>query len=107
MLSPDASWVLDSRLQELSKEQKRGLAPLCPDFVVELMSPSDRLAKVKAKMREWTENGALLGWLLDPDYRTAYVYRPGVEKVVERERLVGEGPVEGLVLDLTSIWAGI
>lgn len=50
---------------------------MCPDFVVELMSFSDRLAKVKAKMREWMDNGTQLGWLLDPDHRVAYIYRPG------------------------------
>ncbi len=60
-LSPDASWVLKSRLDTFSKEQKKRFLPLCPDFVVELTSPTDRLNKVKAKMREWIENGAALG----------------------------------------------
>ena len=76
-LSPDASWVLKSRLDRFSKEQLKRFLPLCPDFVVELISPTDRLPRVKAKMREWIENGAQLGWLIDADRRTIYVYRPG------------------------------
>ena len=107
--SPDASWVLQSRITTLTKEQKRKFPPLCPDFVVELMSPSDRLSKAKAKMQEWIDNGVQLGWLLDPDHRTAYIYRSGCEpeQVVNPERLVGEGPVAGFVLELANIWAGL
>ena len=104
--SPDASWVERSRLAALTREQKRKFLPLCPDFVVELTSPSDRLPQVQAKMREWMENGAKLGWLLDADNRTAYVYRPGrePERLIAPDRLVGEPPVEGFVLELAEIW---
>jgi Uma2 family endonuclease len=107
--SPDASWVLRSRLDKLTRDEKRKFPRLCPDFVVELMSPSDRLPKLKAKMREWMENGAQLGWLLDPDRRTAYIYRPGrePERLLNPERLAGAGPVTGFVLDLPEIWAGL
>jgi Uma2 family endonuclease len=107
--SPDASWVLKSRLAGLSREQKRKFPPLCPDFVVELMSPSDRLSKAKAKMQEWIDNGAQLGWLLDPDHRTAYIYRPDrePEQIKNPERLAGEGPVTTFVLELGVIWAGL
>jgi Uma2 family endonuclease len=89
--SPDASWVLR------------------PDFVIELMSPSDRLRKAKAKMQDWIVNGVQLGWLLDPDHRTAYIYRPGCkpEQVVNPERLIGEGLVAGFVLELAKVWAGL
>jgi len=105
--APDASWVLQSRLDRLTRDEKRKFPHLCPDFVIELMSPSDRLAKVKAKMGEWTANGAQLGWLLDPDHRTVYIYRPGrePEQLVNPERLAGEGPVLGFVLELAGIWA--
>jgi Uma2 family endonuclease len=105
--SPDASWVLRSRLDKLTRDEKRKFPRLCPDFVVELMSPSDRLSKAKVKMREWIENGAQLGWLLDPDRRTAYIYRPGrePEQLVNPERLTGDGPVTGFVLVLAGIWA--
>jgi|HubBroStandDraft_1064217.scaffolds.fasta_scaffold04321_6 Uma2 family endonuclease len=105
--SPDTSWVLRSRLSELTREEQRKFLRLCPDFVVELMSPSDRLSKLKAKMREWIENGAQLGWLLDPDRRTVYIYRPDCEpeQLVNPERLAGEGPVAGFVLVLADVWA--
>ena len=107
--SPDASWVLCSRLNTLTKEQKRRFLPLCPDFVVELISPSDRLPKAKAKMQEWIANGVQLGWLLDPDQCTTYIYRPDrePEQFVNPERLIGEGPVAGFVLELADIWAGL
>jgi Uma2 family endonuclease len=108
-LSPDASWVLKDRLAMLTKEQKRRFLPLCPDFVVELTSPSDRLNKVKSKMREWIDNGAALGWLIDADRRTVYVYRPGTEpeKLVDVDHIDGEGPVDGFRLDLSDIWQSL
>jgi Uma2 family endonuclease len=104
--SPDASWVLRSRLATLTPEQKKKFPPLCPDFVVELRSPSDRLRQVQAKMREWMDNGAKLGWLIDPDARTVYVYRPGqtTERLVGLHRVEGESPVDGFVLEMTGIW---
>ncbi len=104
--SPDASWVERSRLARLTRAQKRKFLPLCPDFVVELTSPTHRLRAVQKKMREWVENGAQLAWLLDTDNRTAYIYRPGrePERLVAPKRLVGEVPVKGFVLDLTEIW---
>lgn len=76
-LSPDAAWVSNERLSKLSKEQRRKFLPVCPEFVIEVMSPSDRLPAAKRKMTEWMENGALLGWLIDADHGTAYVYRSG------------------------------
>jgi Uma2 family endonuclease len=107
--SPDASWVLRSRLDKLTKSQKRKFLRLCPDFVVELTSPTDRLKQVKTKMREWMENGAQLAWLLDPDRTTAYIYRPGQEpeELVNPPKLAGESPVKGFTLNLTDIWAGL
>jgi len=106
--SPDASWVLKSRIDRLTKKEKTRFPPLCPDFVVELVSPSDRLSKVKAKMREWMENGAALGWLIDPDTRTVCIYRPGqdAEELVNVDHVLGEGPVEGFRLELADIWEG-
>lgn len=108
-LSPDASWVLKSRLAQLSKEQLKRFLPLCPDFVVELTSPTDRLPRVKAKMLEWIENGAQLGWLIDADRRTIYVYRPQrePEELLDVDKIAGVGPVEGFVLELSDIWRGL
>jgi Uma2 family endonuclease len=107
--SPDAAWVLRSRLSAFTKEEKGKFLHLCPDFVVELKSPSDRLSRQKTKMQEWVENGAQLGWLIDADKRTVYVYRPGKtpEELVNRDSVAGEGPVEGFVLELGAIWEGL
>jgi len=78
VLSPDASWTLNSRRNAIPREQRRRFPRLVPDFVVEVMSPSDRLADAQDKMRAWMANGAQLGWLLDMDRDTVHVYRPGV-----------------------------
>jgi Uma2 family endonuclease len=82
---------------------------LCPDFVVELRSPSDRVPALKAKMEEWIENGAQLGWLIDADQRTVCVYRPGrpVEELKGLDHVVVEGPVDGFRLEIDAIWEGV
>jgi len=100
---------LKSRVARFSKEQVKRFPALCPDFVVELTSPSDRLSRVKAKMRQWIENGAQLGWLIDADRRAIYIYRPGLEpeQQVDVDTISGEGPVEGFVLELGDIWRGL
>lgn len=107
--APDASWVANTRIAKLTANQKRKFPRLCPDFVIELTSPSDRLRAVQRKMGEWIENGAQLGWLLHADRRTAYVYRPGKdpEKLVDPARLKGQGPVAGFVLELSNIWGNL
>jgi Uma2 family endonuclease len=76
---------------------------------VELISPADRLPKAQAKMRQWIDNGATLGWLIDADRRTAYVYRPGreSEELVNIDHLSGERTVEGFRLELGEIWRGL
>jgi Uma2 family endonuclease len=108
-LSPDAAWVSKDRLSRLSKEEKRVFAHLVPEFVVEVMSPSDRLAAAKRKMRLWMTNGVELGWLIDGDARHIYVYRGTSEArvVAEAEAIAGEGPVDGFVLQLAEIWEGL
>jgi Uma2 family endonuclease len=107
--APDASWVANARLDQCTMEEKARFPHLCPDFVVELISPSDRLPKVKAKMREWMENGASLGWLIDPDRRAVAIYRPGrdAEELLDVDPVDGEGPVEGFRLELARIWQGV
>ncbi|MEO7650080.1 MAG: Uma2 family endonuclease [Bryobacteraceae bacterium] len=108
-LSPDASWVSKSRLEQFTKEQKRRFLPLCPDFVIELLSPSDRLKTVKAKMEEWIDNGVDLGWLIDADSKTVYIYRPGQPptELAGAGEIVDEGPVAGFRLDLRDVWQGV
>jgi Uma2 family endonuclease len=105
--SPDASWVLRGRLTRFTKEEKEKFLHLCPDFVVELMSPSDRLPK--ARMQEWIDNGAQLAWLIHPKKRTVHIYRPGrePEELVDLDSVAGEGPVAGFVLELKAIWEGV
>ena len=107
--SPDASWVLKSRLASLTKQQKKRFVNLCPDFVVELKSPSDRLSALKSKMAEWIANGAQLGWLIAPEKRTVYVYRPErpAEELSDIAFVDGEGPVAGFRLELADIWQGL
>jgi Uma2 family endonuclease len=96
-------------LAQFTKDQKRRFLYLCPDFVIELMSPSDRLSKAQSKMRQWIENGAALAWLIDADQRTVYIYRPGREPelLVGPDHINGEGPVAGFRLELSDIWRGL
>lgn len=107
MRSPDASWVLRSRLADLTSEAKERFLPLCPDFVVELRSPSDRLPDLQAKMAEYRDNGARLGWLIDPQERRVHVYRPGrpAEVLDAPAEVSGDPELPELVLDLGPIWA--
>ncbi len=104
--SPDASWVRRGRLTNLTVEQKQKFLPLCPDFVIELRSPSDPLPSLEAKMREYMENGARLGWLLDPEERRVYVYQPEEDaRILDKQQKVSGDPVlQGFVLDLRPIW---
>ena len=104
--SPDAAWVVKSRLAQLRPETKERFLPLCPDFVVELRSPSDALATLQTKLEEYIANGARLGWLLDPSTRTVYVYRPGVavEVLAGPTEVKGDPELPGFTLSLTPIW---
>ena len=104
--SPDASWVLRSRLEALTEDERRGFGHICPDFVIEIRSASDRLSTLQAKMQEYIDNGARLGWLIDPIGRRAYVYRPGVAVVAldAPRTLSGEPELAGFELDLGAIW---
>ncbi len=106
MRSPDASWLRRERLANLTAEQKQKFLPLCPDFVIELRSPSDPLATVEAKMREYVENGTRLGWLLDPQERKVQVYEPGepVRLLDNPGELSGDPVLPEFVLELKPIW---
>ena len=104
--APDASWVKMSRLAKIAASKKRKFIPLCPDFVIEVRSPSDRLPRLQGKMEEYRENGAVLGWLIDPQERKVYVYRQGkpVECLDHPKRLKGDPELPGFVLQLAQIW---
>jgi Uma2 family endonuclease len=103
-MSPDAAYVLP---ENLGPRETRGskMAHRCPDFVIELLSSSDRLTKAKVKMENWIANGAALAWLVDPYHRQVTVYAPGKSPaVVTDESISGSGPVEGFVLNLAKVW---
>ena len=104
--SPDVSWVTRERWQAISPEERKRFPPLCPDFVVELLSPSDSLSVTQEKMREYLENGARLGWLINPRTRQVEIYRPGreVEVLENPETLSGETVLPDFVLNLEWIW---
>jgi Uma2 family endonuclease len=104
--SPDASWVRKDRWEALTPEQRKGFAPLCPDFVVELRSETDSLKDLREKMQEYIENGAKLGWLIDPRNKRVEVYRAGqaVEVLENPSTLLGEGVLPGFTLSLKRIW---
>ncbi|MBI3245853.1 MAG: Uma2 family endonuclease [Deltaproteobacteria bacterium] len=104
--SPDAAWVRKSRLATLTKDQKNKFLPLCPDFVIELRSPSDTLETLQDKMHEYLDNGAQLGFLIDPIERRVYIYRPGIAVICLDNPVTVSGNLElpGFVLDLAKIW---
>ena len=104
--SPDAAWVRRERWNRLTEEQQEGPAPLCPDFVVELRSPSDRLVLLYEKMQEYIDNGARLGWLIDPSEKRVYVYRPGqpVETLDNPDMVSGEPVLPGFMLKVHALW---
>ena len=104
--SPDASWVKLERWNALSEEQQEKFAPICPDFVVELRSPTDSLKVLQDKMQEYIDNGALLGWLIDRKQRQVYIYRPQqpVECLENPENVSGDPVLTGFVLNLSKIW---
>lgn len=104
--SPDVSWVKRERWEALTPQERRGLVPLCPDFVLELRSPPDSLQSLQDKMVEYIENGARLGWLVDPLTHTVYVYRPGhdIERLSNPETLSGESVLPGFTLILPQVW---
>jgi Uma2 family endonuclease len=104
--SPDASWVSQERWDALTPEQKGTFANICPDFIVELRSGFDSLKPLQEKMQEYMDNGAKLGWLIDPQNRQVEIYRPGLEvEVLENPtELSGEEILPGFGLNLRRVW---
>ena len=106
--SPDASWVLKSRLDALTQEERSRYISLCPDFVIELRSSSDSLTMLQAKMQEYIDSGARLGWLIDPisNPKRVHIYRPQTEVVIldEPSEVSGDPELTSFTLDLSRIW---
>ncbi|MDM9583343.1 Uma2 family endonuclease [Nostoc sp. GT001] len=106
MRSPDASWIELERWNALTDAQKASFAPICPSFVIELRSSSDRLIKLQDKMQEYIDNGALLGWLIDRQNRKVYIYRMNRElEILDNPEVVSGNPeLPGFILRMGKIW---
>ncbi len=104
--SPDSAWILRDRWDALTTEEQEGFAPLCPDFVIELRSPSDSLSRLQNKMQEYIENGARLAWLIDPLKRQVHIHRPDhdIEVLTDPEMVSGDPLLPGFRLQLTELW---
>ncbi|MEM9276575.1 MAG: Uma2 family endonuclease [Cyanobacteria bacterium P01_F01_bin.143] len=104
--SPDASWIKLKKWNALSDSQKAKFAPICPDFVVEIRSPSDNLKSLQDKMSEYIDNAASLGWLIDRKNRQVYIYCPNqdVQCLDNPVTVSGDSLLVGFDLDLTKIW---
>jgi Uma2 family endonuclease len=102
---PDAAWMSRERWSRVSVEQQEQLAPVCPDFVIELRSPSDRLSDLEEKMKEYIANGARMGWLLDPFENCAVIYRPDqpAERIMKPAILSGGTLLPGFRFDFKEI----
>ena len=108
--SPDVSWIKLERWNKLTDAQQDGFPPIAPDFVIELVSPSDlknqRYEDLQAKMQEYLANGVKLGWLMEPKGKTVEIYRAGqpVEILSNPKTLSGEDVLPGFILDLSEIF---
>ncbi|MGI9167046.1 MAG: Uma2 family endonuclease [Pyrinomonadaceae bacterium] len=104
--SPDASWVRRERWDALSKEQQDGFAPIAPDFLIELLSPSDSWNLLQQKMLDYLDNGVRLAWLIDPEQRRVYIYRPDqpVEILENPATVSADSLLPGFDLDLQEIY---
>lgn len=104
--SPDVSWILKERWENLTDEEQEGFAPIIPDFVIELKSSDDRLTVVQEKMKEYIDNGVKLGWLFDPTTKSVYVYKDDktVEQLNNPTTISGEPILKGFILKLSDIW---
>ena len=106
MRAPDVSWISEERFARLTKKDLQKFPPICPDFVLELRSRTDRLPVLKRKMIEYIDNGARLGWLIDPIQKQVFVCRPGasVEHLKKPASLSGDPVLAEFTLDLTRVW---
>ncbi len=105
--SPDVAWIPLEKWDALTPEQRQSFLPLCPDFVIELLSPSDSWNDGQKKMAEYRDNGCRLGWLLDPKTKRVAIYRPDqpVEILQAPDQLSGEDVLLGFVLDVRFLWS--
>lgn len=104
--SPDASWLSDAQWNGLTDAEQRGFAPVCPEFLIEILSESDSRPKLEAKMEMWIANGAQLAWMIDPYAATVTIYRPGspTEVLKRPESVTAESIVPGFQLQMQKLW---
>jgi len=106
MRSPDLAWVRKERWEKLTEHDRARFTHICPDFVVELHSPTEALRTLQSKMQAWMDNGCQLGWLIDPKSEKAYVYTPGhaPEEITGfHHKLSGGTLLPGFELDLLKL----
>jgi Uma2 family endonuclease len=106
MRSPDAAWVSDAAWGALTRQERTGFSPICPEFLVEILSVNDSRSTLEAKMQMWIDNGAMLAWMIDPYAATVSIYRSGREpEVHERPEWVEAGnPIAGFRLETAKLW---
>jgi len=104
--SPDVSWITKEKWEDLSSSERRKFSRVVPDFVIELLSPSDNIADTRLKMEEYIKNGLRLGWLIDPENKTVHVYRADgeIEILDNPEKVSGEDVLQGFELNVREIW---
>ncbi len=104
--SPDVSWIAIDRWNSLTPAQQEKFPPIAPDFVLELMSPTDRLGDTKKKLQEYMANDVQLGWLIDRKKRYVEIYRPNqpAEILENPERLFGEDVLRNFELVMSLVW---
>jgi Uma2 family endonuclease len=102
----DAAWLSLQKWNSLSSDEQGKFIPFCPEFVIELRSPSDSVSELESKMADWRANGAQLAWLIDPIRKLVMIYRAGQEPeiLLQPETLHGEGPVAGFTLKMQRLW---
>jgi Uma2 family endonuclease len=107
--SPDVSWISLEKWNALTPEQRKGFLPVCPDFVIELLSPTDRWQSGMEKMAEYMDNGCRLGWLIEPKTKRVAIYRPNQEPEIlyAPPTLSGEDVLVGLSIDMGFIWEAV
>jgi Uma2 family endonuclease len=109
MRGPDVAWLSMGRWNALDRSSRATFLDFCPEFIVELRSPSDRVSAVEAKMEFWMSRGAQLAWLIDPTRKLAMIYHPDrePETLLAPEFLEGEGPIQGFRLEMGEFWKNL
>ncbi len=106
MRSPDVAWITKEKWENLPAKERSVFLPFAPDFLVEVMSPSDKLSGAQAKMNKWIQNGTQLGWLHNSKRQVTFVYR--ADRTMDKvqgfdKKLSGENVLPGFEFDLSVL----